>query len=374
MKEPVMASKVIPGDETGDRIAVPEALAAPGFTFRRFQDESDYPQVTEVFTRSWEADGLEVVMTAQDAARLYSNMRNFDPYQDILIVEVARGSQRQPVAYGRADWQDQVEDGGGPATKGPQETRATIRIYGFKCYLVPEWRGKGIERAMLLYYEKHLAKIARAQSDDFPGPRYLQTFLSDRHRAFIEVLESEGYEAVRYEYEMLRPDLENVPDQPLPEGLEVRLVQAEHLRAIWEAEVEAFRDHWGYSEPEESDYQRWLDYPNFQPHLWQVAWDGQGDRVAGMVRNYINEEENQRYGRQRGYTEWISVRRPWRRRGLARALLALSLLMHKELGMSQAALSVDSQNPAGALQLYESMGFRVVTRTPTYRKPLILAT
>ena len=89
-----------------------------------------------------------------------------------------------------------------------------------------------------------------------------------------------------------------------------------------------------------------------------------------MIRNFISEEENRRYNRLRGYTEWISVRRPWRKRGLARALLARSLRMHKDLGMNEAALSVDSQNSTGALQLYESMGFRMVTRTPTYRKPL----
>jgi len=171
---------------------------------------------------------------------------------------------------------------------------------------------------------------------------------------------------------MVRPDMENIPDVPLPEGIEVRPVQPEHMRAIWEAEVEAFRDHWGFSEPEEGDYERWLNFPNFQPYLWQVAWDSESDQIAGMIRNYISEEENLQYSRQQGYAEWISVRRPWRRRGLARALLARSLRMHKDLGMTQAALSVDSQNATGALQLYESMGFRQITRTPTYRKPLIM--
>jgi ribosomal protein S18 acetylase RimI-like enzyme len=312
--------------------------------------------MVEVFTRSWEADGKEALMSIADAARLYSNMKNFDPDQDLLIVEREPGAQHRMVAYGRADWQDEENNDGA----------GTIRIYGFKCYIAPEWRGTGLERAMLFYYEKHLGAVAATH--DFPGGRFLQTFVSDRHTAYTEVLEREGYEAVRYDYEMVRPDLEDVPDLPLPEGVEVRPVQLAHLRAIWEAEVEAFRDHWGFSEVEEEDYQRWLDYPNFQPHLWQVAWAG--DQVAGMIRNYISAEENARYGRQQGYTEWISVRRPWRRRGLARALLARSLRMHKDLGMTQAALSVDSQNPAGALQLYESMGFRAVIRVVTYRKLL----
>ena len=44
-----------------------------------------------------------------------------------------------------------------------------------------------------------------------------------------------------------------IPDCPLPEGLEVRPYQPEHLRKIWDASNEAFKDHWGYiAEPWES--------------------------------------------------------------------------------------------------------------------------
>ena len=167
---------------------------------------------------------------------------------------------------------------------------------------------------------------------------------------------------------MVRPDLENIPDAPLPEGLEVRPVKPEHLHSIWEAENEAFRDHWGYSEPVEGDYERWLNEPLFQPETWQVAWDG--DQVAGMVRGFIDEAQNKRYNRKRGYTENITTRRPWRRRGLAHALIALSMRQQKGLGMTDTALSVDGLNPSGALQLYESMGFRVIRKEIGFSKPL----
>jgi len=344
--------------DTNSSVKVSEAPSIPNLTFRHFQGEADYPQLAEVFSRSWDADGKPSILTAADAARLYSNMRNFDAYNDLLIAEELTTEHPQIVAYGRSEWWDEEsEDGSG-----------TFRGYGFKCYLTPEWRGKGLESAMLHYYEAHLRELSA--SHEFTGTRLFQTFASDRHAAFTEALESNGYEPVRYEYEMLRPDMDNIPDLPMPEGLETRPVQPEHLRPIWEAEVEAFRDHWGSFELDEGDYQRWLDYPNFQPHLWQVAWDTETNQVAGMIRNYISDEENTRYGRQQGYTEWISVRRPWRRRGLARALLARSLQMHNDLGITQAALSVDSQNPLGALQLYESMGFRTTIRVTTYRKPL----
>jgi ribosomal protein S18 acetylase RimI-like enzyme len=147
-------------------------------------------------------------------------------------------------------------------------------------------------------------------------------------------------------------------------------VTPEQYSVVWEAAREALRDDWGYTEDAwtEDQYEGWLRERTFMPDLWQVAWDG--SQVAGMVLNFINKDENQEYGRRRGYTENICVRRPWRRRGLARALIARSFGLLKGLGMTEAALGVDAQNPSGALELYEGMGFRAVRRVTSYRKPL----
>jgi ribosomal protein S18 acetylase RimI-like enzyme len=149
-------------------------------------------------------------------------------------------------------------------------------------------------------------------------------------------------------------------------GIEVRQVRPEDYRAIWEADAEAFRDHWGYQTPTEDDYKAWLEWRNFSPDLWQVAWDG--DEVVGMVQNYLDEMENEEYERQRGYTENISVRRPWRRMGIARALLTRSIRLFQEMGMQETCLGVDTENPNGALNLYESVGYREVKRYTGYRK------
>jgi mycothiol synthase len=105
---------------------------------------------------------------------------------------------------------------------------------------------------------------------------------------------------------------------------------------------------------------------------WKVAWDG--DQVAGMVRACIRSAENEQFGRQRGWVENISVRRPWRRRGLARALIGRHRITAlRERGMTEGALGVDTENLSGALRLYESCGFVVSKREATWRKPLELA-
>jgi ribosomal protein S18 acetylase RimI-like enzyme len=154
----------------------------------------------------------------------------------------------------------------------------------------------------------------------------------------------------------------------MPEGLVVRTPRDDEMRKVWEAAQEAFQDHIGAAPGTENDFQRFLSFEWNDPSLWRVAWDG--DEVAGQVRSFINDRENAAFGRKRGWTEDISVRRPYRQRGLARSLLAQSLHAVKERGMEEAALGVLVENRHGAFRLYESLGFRVVRRWTCRQKPL----
>jgi len=56
--------------------------------------------------------------------------------------------------------------------------------------------------------------------------------------------------------------------------------------------------------------------------------------------------------------ERIFTRREYRGRGIASALIGRNLRVLRARGMTEAALSTDSDNPSGALDLYERHGFR----------------
>jgi mycothiol synthase len=329
-------------------IKIPEAPAMPGLVFRHFRGERDYPAMLAAIDGSKEADGIERTDSLEDVRRNYQHLVNCDPYQDMVFVEI----DGSVIGYGRVFWEQEL---GG------------LRRYMHINFLLPEWRSTGIRLAMLKHCERRLREIAAGHQ--VSGPCVLEAWAADTEAHWESLLVNQGYEAVRYGFEMVRPDLENIPDLPLPDGLEVRPVEPEQVPTIWAAAKEAFRDHWGYSEDEwDEELERWRKSPTFTPELWQVAWDG--EQVAGMVQNFVDHAQNEEYGRLRGYTEGICVRRPWRRRGLAKALIARSFLVHRALGMTEAALGVDADNPNGALQLYKSMGFRVVKRHTTYRKSM----
>lgn len=330
-------------------MTMPKVPAISGLRFRHFQGESDFPAMLAVIKGSKEADKDEYTTTLEDITRDYAHLTNCDPYQDMVMAEV----DGELVGYGRVFWCE-LEEG--------------TYIYSHFAQVLPGWRKYGIRRAVLQRNERRLREIAA----EHPAGRLrlFEAWASETEDDWRKILLAADYQAIRYGYQMVRPDLENIRDAPLPAGLEVRPVGPDKYWQVWYAAKEAFRDHWGYSEDEwvDANFENWMESPIFTPHLWQVAWDK--DEVAGMVLNFINQAENQEYHRLRGYTETICVRRPWRRLGLARALIAQSLRMLKDQGMAEACLGVDAQNPNGARHLYESMGFRTTKEYVTYRKPM----
>ncbi len=334
-----------------DLITLLKAPSIPNLHFRHYRGEGDLSKMGQALQASYDTDKVEQVYTLEEMKNSYAHLSNCDPYKDLIIAEI----DGEVIGYSRGAWNIDQNNGG--------------CIYYFGGFLAPQWRRKGIGSAMLQWIENRLREIASSHPTDHD--KFFQVFLSETETARAAMLEKSGYSPIRYFHEMVRSSLENIPVFALPDGLEVRPVLPEHYRLIWDAAEEANIDHWGFSHSTEEDYQWWLSEKTyFQTHLWQVAWDVEKEQVAGQVRTFINNVENEKYSRKRGYTEFISVRRPWRKRGLARALIARSLHVQKEQGMIESALGVDSENISGATRIYEDCGFVVDKRNPIYRKPV----
>jgi ribosomal protein S18 acetylase RimI-like enzyme len=153
---------------------------------------------------------------------------------------------------------------------------------------------------------------------------------------------------------------------PLPvriEGYEPAL--AERVRA---AHNEAFADHWS-SEPLTPELwtRDFVGDPYFRGDLSFVAFDG--GEVAGYTVNYVAEADWEAAGIREGWVGQLGVRRPWRKRGLATALLVRSMRAFRDAGLDAASLGVDAENPTGALGVYERIGFRPFRRSVRMQRP-----
>ncbi len=234
------------------------------------------------------------------------------------------------------------------------------------CFLDPMYQGRGIGSVLVEWDMSRLREVA-AEHDDAPE-KLFETWLNDKNVAATTLIRGVGFEPITYAATMVRPTVDDLPDHRLPEGVEIRPVREEDMRTIWEADVEAFRDHWGFSEQTEEAYQRFMAFPYNDPTLWKIAWDDEG--VAGQVKSFIDTAQNDEYGRKRGWTEAISTSRRWRRKGVAKALIVESIRELASRGMTEVALGVHTENPNGAFDLYAGLGYEVVRTWTTYRKPV----
>lgn len=321
-----------------------------GLEFRKFAGEGDYAKLVTIIQESMAFEKDDYLVSIDDLKRFYKYRSNFDPFHDLLIALV----RNEMIGFVQMNWDD-VSDG--------------TTIYRHIGDVSPKWRRHGIGRALLRHAENHLTRIAERRPE--AGPSFFQSRTLETAIGRKRFFENTGYEPVRYFYTMVRKLEGETPVHPLPDGLEIRPAKPQDYEPIWEAMNEAFQDHWEHVPGKDSDFQSWSESPTFQPEMWKIAWEG--EQVAGVVLNYIDEEENQAYSRKRGYTEDICARRPWRRRGLALALIWASLQELNRRGMDEAVLGVDTENPNSALRLYERLGYRTNKTSINYRKPLIVS-
>lgn len=290
--------------------------------------------------------------TAQQMDAAYEHLIGCDPNLDIFVVEY----DGRPVGYGRAS-RTRDEDG---------TTNCIMFAPVHPDHLVREVFDP-IADAQEHHMRHWLDRGAPARLRTFaghPGPGRPPT-------GEAEWLETRGYAAVEWGAALVRPHLDDIPDPALPDGVVTRPVRPDEMRAIWEAHLEAFRGEWDFEEPTPEMVDAELAEPYIDHTLWKVAWVDEPDgEVVGQVKSYINRDENERRGYERGYTEEISTHPAWRNRGIAGALLAMSLRELRDRGMTEAALGVDTNNPGGAFQLYTKLGFELRSYETVYQKDI----
>ena len=320
------------------------AVAAPNLVLRAYRGEADHEAMAGIAAAVRVDNGDRDLGTVEGLANHYRHLDQEALPRDCVLVEL----DGRPVAYGRASWS--------PLANGDARSESVLNIH-------PEARGIGVESRLVEHAIRRTAGILaeRGRTD----PIDLAVFTEGRDLMQRDVLERRGFRRTRHHSGLIRPNFEDIPEKPIPAPFEVRPIDPnDHTmhRRVYDAAVRAFADTYGEEAPSDDRFNEWVASEEFDPALWRVAFDG--EKIAGQILNYLGPVEPD--GTQVGWTESISVQPEYRRRGLARALLALSIRTVRDAGATCAGLGVDMQNPNQARNLYESLGFRITNESFEY--------
>jgi mycothiol synthase len=231
----------------------------------------------------------------------------------------------------------------------------------------PAFRGQGIGTALMDWAEDR----ARVALDRAPsGTRIvLEASVNSGHQPSFDLLTERGYSAVHRRLSMARDLAGDLPAPVWPAGIAVRTMQPGQELALYRAKNEAFRDHWGHIEaPEQEGFAVWqhrrINDSSYDPSLWFLALDG--DEIAGFSMCQLKTSEDPAMG----WVNSLGVRRPWRRQGLAEALLYLSFGELRRRGQASVGLDVDASSLTGAMRLYHKAGMREIRQTIFFEKEL----
>lgn len=222
----------------------------------------------------------------------------------------------------------------------------------------PGWRRQGIGSALLRYQLEHARRWHTETRTDGHGPLRVIAYVDEKLTERRALYERHGLDPLRWYADMSITFEGEPPSVPDPPGIELVPFTMNLSEAVREAHNEAFADHWGAQPVDPERWEQQTLRSDSRPEWSWVAVDAETGDVAGYAMNAAYEQDWESQGYSEGWTDRIGVRRAWRGRSIAKALLCWSMATFAKAGLEAAGLGVDSDNPTGAFQLYESLGYQ----------------
>lgn len=337
------------------RVTSPETVETPTVgkdLAWRAATKDDIPALLELVRSAGAVDHPRTIVMMDEIEEAFADA-DFDPAADSVIAFEPSG---RAVAY---------------ATSTLQSSQETIVQVSLDGTVHPDRRGEGIGSSLIRWQEQRGLQHLGGSNKVLPG--WLAGGAKESATATVQLFHRNGYQSLRWWYELARDLAEPIPEIGLDPYLQIVTYGPEWSEPTRLAHNNAFRDHWGSQPVSRADWEAGDRLNVSRPDLsfLAVARDDHGQRtVVAYVLSEINEEEWPIHGHSFGYINAVGVIREWRGRNLARALLTHTMRAYKNKGLERAILEVDAENPSGAVALYEGLGFSTTDRSVSLVKQL----
>jgi len=332
---------------------------------RPFVEDKDEPIYIDILNRAMREFPDITPMTFADT-EIEKNAPNFD-HQGRFIVEW----KGMPAGYLHAYLDPKKEDKLG-YMDGP--------------FVVPEFRRKYIgtalaETAIQNFKDRGINKFeAGARNTNVPAQKFLEKLGFRMYRIFSR----------------MKRNLANLPEN-VGENKDIKIIDigtGDQALKIENALLnEAMKEHFNFRPMtfEETQYytreqeKQGVKYNDFVAYVNPVRYsdettsvryndgelsNGVNDKPVGIMITVIDPKEIEHQKKKVAWTLVLGVLKPYRSKGIGKALLIHAMNFLKEKGMEEAMLGVDDTNITKAMKIYESLGFEVIQKNYRYIKEL----
>ncbi len=305
------------------------------FTMRSYASERDLAALCALINANYALDWPDRSVSEEDVRRCLVTAPGVQPQHDLAL------------------WTNADEQMVGAAGLRINLPGGRERVGQFAWFIHPMARRQGLEAAIHAWGSTRMAQVARDRGQvarlecaTWAGAAYRQA-----------VLDVQGYQTLRYGFKMTRSLIDPLPVPRFPPDYTLRAAAGATDMEEWVALYnDIFGDRTGFRPWTVAEHRHCVSAPYYRVD-GDLRARAPDDTLAAICLCWIDPAANLRQGRSEGWIAPLGTRRTDRRRGLGRAMLLSGLQWLRAAGVTSAVLLVDVENPTGALQLDESVGF-----------------
>jgi len=307
---------------------------------------NDFPAIAALLTAVFTHDKIPIVQTVEEVEEEFSgDSCRLD--HDVMVVEV--GSQIAGIAY---------------TIFLPSETKEE------RCYIfggvLPDFRKNGVGTALMTWAVKHGEQLL--QSTGRTIPKFLRAQVSRLNESAAKLFAQFQLHPVRFEEDLII-DLDSIHEpQPAANYSIIPWSNSRNAEAHSVKDL-AFRDHWGSTPTSDENWEKLVtgSTARTEHSFFAVA---PADKIIGLLLTHRYESDEELLGKKIGWIDKLCTLSEFRNQAVAKNLIAHALAKYKAIGLTHAALTVDTQNPTGAHGLYSKLGFEFFRGSTTFERQI----